>query len=178
MKTIEVKSTVCSWLGNPDLLTARPINSFLSLTVRDLRVIPLNPCYLFVSFRHSGTLTWRGDKFSVTGWLHGVHVFALARIKEGQSCFLCLTNQAHAMQICGWVGAIPPRYHNRTTKGEWSSFTSWSLYSRGKNPDTYWIVGFVGSRAGIYVVKKRQNSCPYYDPGPDCSIVQPIDVRF
>jgi hypothetical protein len=40
----------------------------------------------------------------------------------------------------------------------WSvvSFTPQPLYSRGKSPDTLWIGGWVGPRAGVDAVEKRK----------------------
>jgi hypothetical protein len=53
------------------------------------------------------------------------------------------------------------------------SFTPRPLYLRERAPDTHWIGGWVGPRAGLDMVSKRKIPSPRREPQTDHPIGQP-----
>jgi len=72
-------------------------------------------------------------------------------------------------------GDITPLILNVGTRLRWvASFTPRPLYPRCKPPGTRWIGGWVGPRAGLEAVAKRNNPYPYrksYSGLPACTLV-------
>jgi hypothetical protein len=62
--------------------------------------------------------------------------------------------------------------------GEWSASRSGRFTPGERAPSTHWTSGWVGPRADLDNVKKRENSWPYYDSNSDPSIIQPMDSRY
>jgi hypothetical protein len=58
------------------------------------------------------------------------------------------------------------------------SFTPWPLYPQGKAPGTHWIRGWVGLRAVLDAVVKRQIPSPRRESNPRTPIVQPVAQRY
>jgi hypothetical protein len=82
---------------------------------------------------------------------------------------LCLTKH-HAMKTYWGSRSIPPRIHSLGAR--WRrvvSFTSEPLYPSGKTPDTHWIRGWVGPRAGLDAVVKKKIPSTCRESKPDCA---------
>jgi hypothetical protein len=59
-------------------------------------------------------------------------------------------------------------------EGEWSSSWPGHFTTRERAPDTHWIGGWVGPRAGLDTVSKRKIPSPHWESNPDhpaCSLV-------
>jgi hypothetical protein len=55
--------------------------------------------------------------------------------------------------------------------GEWSASLSCRFTPREAAPGTRCIGGWLGPRAGLDIMEKRQISCPYRESNPDFSVV-------
>jgi hypothetical protein len=51
--------------------------------------------------------------------------------------------------------------------GEWSASRPGRFTSGDRAPGTHWIGGWMGSRAGLDAVTKRENPCPARESNPD-----------
>jgi hypothetical protein len=78
------------------------------------------------------------------------------RLSQGE-IKLSLLRKRWAMMIYGGNGGIaPPILTTPLDGGEWSTSRPWSLYPRGKGPDTHLIADWVGPRTGLDAVEKRK----------------------
>jgi hypothetical protein len=65
-----------------------------------------------------------------------------------------------------------------TDGGEWSASRSGHFIPRERVPGIHWIGGWVGSRAGLDVVMKRNILSPCRESNPRTPIVQPVPSRY
>jgi hypothetical protein len=65
-------------------------------------------------------------------------------------------------------GAAPPFLTSALDGGEW-----WASRPGRFTPGAHWIGGWVGTRAGLHAMEKRNTSCPCPEsnPSPACSLV-------
>jgi hypothetical protein len=99
----------------------------------------------------------------------------LVKLKVKVKLSLCLTKH-HAMKAYWWSGGIAPRIllTFALDGGEWSASRSGRFTHRKRAPDTHWIGGWVGPRAVLDAVVKRECPSPRRESNPRTPIVQRV----
>jgi hypothetical protein len=100
------------------------------------------------------------------------------KVKVKVKLSLCLTKH-HAMKTYWGSGGIAPRIIDLGTRWWW-----WSASHPGRftpmerAPGTHGIGGWVGPRAVLDAVVKRNIPCPSRESNPRIPIVQPVAQRY
>jgi hypothetical protein len=89
----------------------------------------------------------------------------------------CPLTEHHVMKACWESGRIAPRFRDLGTRWRWVvSFTPRSLYPTEMFPDTHWIGGWVGPRAGLDAVVERKIPIRCRDLNPRSSSLSPSPI--
>jgi hypothetical protein len=90
---------------------------------------------------------------------------------------LCWSNSAPRYEDVWWSGGLYPRIFNLGTTWRWVvSFTARPIYTRGKSPLNLLIGGWVGHRASLDAVKRRNISYTTGNPAPITRPPRPYPV--
>jgi hypothetical protein len=65
-------------------------------------------------------------------------------------------------------GIAPPFLISALDRGEWSASRPDRFIPEERTPDTHWINGWLGPRAGLDSVETRKFSCPCRKSNPGC----------
>jgi hypothetical protein len=84
-------------------------------------------------------------------------------------------NQAPRHEDVLGSGGIATRILDSTLNtGEWSASRPGSFIPKESTPGTYWIGGWVGTRAGLDAVVKREIPSPHRESKSRTLIIQPV----